>query len=210
MFPIRYLIVIFFILSLTVSFALCQTVKPVNDISTESSTTVISDNNAIPVIIPSVSSIPAETSSITSASPLQTDTTTVSPIGNMTVIPSVTPDLSTEPSSVPDATPGIKKSEKKEVPVTFNGEELFSINTALGPYSPEERAGIILDRLEKVSEDRIFKPEDIKVEQKNTNPCVIYKDIIIITVCDEDGIDSGLTSLETAEKYAEKIRFKVI
>jgi small-conductance mechanosensitive channel len=96
--------------------------------------------------------------------------------------------------------------DKKNVPVIFYGKELFSINVAMGSYSPEERASIILNRLKKVSEDKSFNAEEIKAEIKDGYPCITYKDIYIMTLNREDGKLEGLSDREAADKYAENIR----
>lgn len=120
----------------------------------------------------------------------------------------VTPVLS-ESSSVTEV-PSVKNvsvnSDFNKAPVIFYEEELFFINNPLGNFSPEERARIVTDRLKKISEDPSFNPEEIKVEIRNSQPCIIYKNIIIITVRNEDGISSGLDGIQIAEQYAEKIR----
>jgi len=138
---------------------------------------------------------------VTDKTPVETEIpliTTPSPDSN-----SITP-VATVITPLP--TLKVTVSDKKAASVIFYKEELFSINTALGNYSPEERASIILNRLEKVLEDVSFNPEEIKVEIKDSHPCIIYKGIIIMTLSEEDGRFEGLTDKEAADKYAQKIR----
>ncbi|MEQ8192354.1 MAG: hypothetical protein ABRQ39_30590, partial [Candidatus Eremiobacterota bacterium] len=130
----------------------------------------------------------------------------------VTPVPSESPSVTPVPSESHSVTsvPSVKNlsvnSDINKAPVVFYEEELFFINNPLGNFSPEERARIVTDRLKKISEDPSFNPEEIKVEIRNSQPCIIYKNIIIMTVRNEDGIFSGLDGIQIAEEYAEKIR----
>ncbi len=168
--------------------------------------------------IPSLTPVTDKTS-VPEGSPASSETRnipsvpSITPVTDKTSVPEGSPaavihDANSLPSVTPVPTPDVKITvyKKKNIPVIFYEEELFSVNTAMGPYSPEERVSIILNRLQKISDDRSFNPEEIKVEIKDGHPCIIYKDIVIMTLSQEDGKHEGLSDREVADKYAQKIR----
>ncbi len=160
--------------------------------------TSVPEGNPAPPEASKISSFPSLTPVIDKISVPEASPAAVVPAGNS--LPSATP----ESVSVTDVKSTVYK--KKNVPVILYEKELFSVNTAMGPYSPEERVSIILNRLQKISDDRSFNPEEIKVEIKDGYPCIIYKDIVIMTLSQEDRKYEGLSDREVADKYAQKIR----
>ncbi|MEQ8171695.1 MAG: hypothetical protein ABRQ38_22585, partial [Candidatus Eremiobacterota bacterium] len=190
---------------------------PVTDktsVPEEKTATAIPETGKIPSLTPvtdktsvpeeKTSTVIPETGKIPFLTPV-TDKTSVPEEKTATAIPDSNslPSATSAPVSVPDVKSTVHK--KKNVPVIFYEEELFSVNTAMGPYSPEERVSIILNRLQKVSDDKFFNPEEIKVDIKDSHPCIIYKDIVIMTLSQEDGKHEGLSDREVADKYARKI-----
>lgn len=197
MFSIRYVIV--FILLLSLSPAMAQTGKPVNIKS------AVPEIISSPVAELSPSINPGGTSIVIQTITPEPDSSASTPVvTDMAVKTSVTPlPEQTVHEKLDDAT---VIHEKKFVPVVFYGEEVFSINNSLGPYSPEERARILGDRLKKVSEIHVFLPEEIKVNNKGQNLAIMYKDIYLMTVSKEDGKSLNMTQNEGAENFAQRIR----
>jgi len=197
MFSIRYVIV--FILLLSLSSAMAQTDKPVNIKS------AVPEIISSPVAELSPSINPGGTSIVIQTITPEPDSSAATPVvTDMTVKTSVTPlpeqtvlEKSDDATVIP---------EKKFVPVIFYGEEVFSINNSLGPYSPDERARVLVDRLKKVSEIPVFLPEEIKVNNNGKNPIVMYKDMVLVTISEEDGKSLNMTQKEGAEKCAQRIR----
>ncbi|MEQ8221781.1 MAG: hypothetical protein ABRQ37_05725, partial [Candidatus Eremiobacterota bacterium] len=199
MFSIKYLIA--FILLLSLSSVMAQTDRPVSLKSAAPDVMSTPMADISPSISPSTASTAVTPSSVTLTVTPGTDTP---PPSDITAKPSVTPvpvQTSVEKSA---ETPGI--SEKHFVPVMFYGEEVFSINNSMGPYSPDERARVLVDRLKKISEIPGFLPEEIRVNNNGKNPTVIYKDIILMTISEEDGRSLNMTQKEGAEKCAQRIR----
>jgi len=184
------------------------------------------DNASAPLEASKIPSLPSLTpvtdkTSAPEGSPVSSETSNVpsvpslTPVTDKTFVPEGSPtavihDANSLPSAIPlsVSVPDVKATvyKKKSIPVIFYGEELFYVNTAIGPYSPEERVSIILNRLHKVSEYKSFNPEEIKVAINGGYQCIIYKDIVIMTLSQEDGKNEGLSDREVADKYAQKIR----
>ncbi|MEQ8192218.1 MAG: mechanosensitive ion channel family protein [Candidatus Eremiobacterota bacterium] len=218
MFFIRYLIV--FILLLSLSSVMAQTDSSVNIKSASSKIISTPGTEVSPSISPPETSIEVIKSNATQAVTPAKDalpsadmtvkppvTRTVTPGKDMATPPSV--DMAVKPSPVTEGTSGEETPglvEKNFVPVMFYGEEVFSINNSLGPYSPDERARVLEDRLKKVSELPVFLPEEIKVNNNGKNPTIVYKDIILMTISEEDGRSLNMTQKEGAEKCTQRIR----
>ncbi len=218
MFSIKYLIV--FILLLSLSSVMAQTDSSVNIKSasskiistpgTEISSSISPPVTPIEVIQPNANqTVTPEKDTLPSADMTVKPpvSRTVTPGKDMAIPPSA--DTTVKPSPVPEGTSGEETPglvEKNFVPVVFYGEEVFSINNSLGPYSPDERARVLEDRLKKVSEFPVFLPEEIRVNNNGKNPIVMYKDMVLMTISEEDGRSLNMTQKEGAEKCAQRIR----
>ncbi len=205
---------------LSLSSVMAQTDSSVNIKSASSKIISTPGTEVSPSISPSVTSIEVIQSNATQAVTPAKDTP---PPADMTVktpvVPAVIPgkdmatptsaDMTVKPSPVPEGTSGEEipgLGEKNFVPVMFYEEEIFSINNSLGPYSPDERARVLVDRLKKVSEIPGFLPEEIRVNNNGKNPIVMYKDMFLVTISEEDGRSLNMTQKEGAEKCAQRIR----
>ena len=110
-----------------------------------------------------------------------------------------TPQAGTPPTNAQQA------AETAGAPVIFAGETLFSVYARIGPFSPAERASAISERMRKLSQDPLVRIDSITVADSQTSTDTLAGDIIIMTITDEDVKVAGLTRLQVAEDYTQKI-----
>ena len=101
---------------------------------------------------------------------------------------------------------GQSSSEATGVPVEFAGERLFSVYTPLGPFSPQDRAAAIAERLKRLTKDPLAKIEGIVVVDRGSTTDVVLGQTSVMSVTDGDAQVLGLSRDRLAEEYALKIQ----
>ena len=116
------------------------------------------------------------------------------------VIPTETP-LS-EPTAIPSPLP----TTVPAYPVYFFGEQVFYIMKDIAPHTAEERAKIITERLEKISDKSYCRAIFIKVVKEEKRTLITYKKNTVMTITDEEAESAGLTRDELADNIALKLQ----
>ncbi|MCW3462425.1 mechanosensitive ion channel family protein [Chitinophaga nivalis] len=102
------------------------------------------------------------------------------------------------------------KAVHSGIPVAPFGDTLFFVYNKLGPLHPGERARNIHTKLERLENDPFFAADSILVLPNENNVDVVYQDIILLTVTDDDGLWLDQDKAVVANEYAAVIRKAVI
>ena len=68
------------------------------------------------------------------------------------------------------------KFSESDAYIIFKGDSLFTINASLWPYSPDERAKSISERLEKLADQIVFVQDSFNISEVNNYSIISYKD----------------------------------
>ena len=90
-------------------------------------------------------------------------------------------------------------------PVVFADETLFVVYDKIGPFTPQERARAIAERLAQLAKDPFTRIYPVTAVNQGTTSDLVYGDIVVMTVTDRDAQPTGNSRSETAKAYAEKI-----
>lgn len=94
--------------------------------------------------------------------------------------------------------------------VIVGGEELFSIRTGVGAFSPEDRAQAITKRLLTIAADTSITSADIRVRGQGETLNVVVGDRILVTLTKADAIAADQPQSILVENYRNIIRKAVI
>ena len=72
--------------------------------------------------------------------------------------------------------------------VVIDSDTLFSINNALGSFSPTERAEAINARLKQLEKELSIDKEAFKIAEDVHYSMILYKDMPILSVSNEDAL----------------------
>ena len=98
----------------------------------------------------------------------------------------------------------LPKGASEPAEVVFEGEILFSVLLPEGNFSPEERAGIIEDRLARISEEAALPSLD--VVRENTEWKITAGQVLIHTVREDEAALVGIGAEELARQRAERMK----
>lgn len=105
--------------------------------------------------------------------------------------------------------PGVKASKKVIIipaPVSLNNKTLFYVQSKILSISPESRAEIITKRIEKLTKDPLLDVNAITVSEGETNTDIVARDLIIMTVTEDDAKSAGKERIALAGEYAALIK----
>jgi len=91
-------------------------------------------------------------------------------------------------------------------PIVFSGKTLFNVYDKVGSFSPQERARAIAERLSRLAEDPLTRPDTITVMEGEGASEIVSGEVIIIAVTDGDARPIGRSRQEVAQEYAVTIR----
>ncbi|TFH64692.1 MAG: mechanosensitive ion channel family protein [Candidatus Zixiibacteriota bacterium] len=94
----------------------------------------------------------------------------------------------------------------ERAPVLVDSDTLFYIGERLLSFSPEERAKLISERLERILRDLSKNTDSIRATEAETSTDISLGDLILMTITDRDASTAGLTRQELAKEYVSKIR----
>lgn len=95
--------------------------------------------------------------------------------------------------------------EPEGVPVVFAGETLFRVYDQIGPFTPQERARSIAERLEKLANDPFSRIYPVAATDRGPTSELVYGDMVLMTVTHRDAAPTGMSHDEAARQYAAKI-----
>jgi small-conductance mechanosensitive channel len=89
--------------------------------------------------------------------------------------------------------------------VIFEDDTLFTLSENLGPFSPQERANAITDRLDDLADNIIIVEDSFNIIETDESTLINYKDNVIMSVTDKDAENEGYSRKYLAENYREII-----
>lgn len=107
-----------------------------------------------------------------------------------------------EPSQLQQAPP----AKPAGAPVVLDEDTLFVIYDQLGPFTPQERAQAIADRLARLAKDPFTRIYPVSAADRETTSELIYGEMVVMTVTDRDALPTGKKRFEVAKDYADKIQ----
>jgi small-conductance mechanosensitive channel len=91
-------------------------------------------------------------------------------------------------------------------PVVFADETLFVVYDKIGPFTPQERARAIAERLAQLVKDPFTRIYPVTGVERETTSDLVYGDMVVMTVTDRDAQPTGKTRQVVATDYAAKIQ----
>ena len=91
------------------------------------------------------------------------------------------------------------------VPVIFNRDTICFIFANLGPFTPSQRAETIVTKLEKLAENHLFNPADLKIFNGAESADIMSDDLILLSITDRDAFWQDKSRMAVAEQYREHI-----
>ena len=107
-----------------------------------------------------------------------------------------------EPSQLQQAPP----AKPAGAPVVLDEDTLFVIYDQLGPFTPQERAQAIAERLARLAKDPFTRIYPVSAADRETTSELIYGEMVVMTVTDRDALPTGKKRFEVAKDYADKIQ----
>ena len=89
-------------------------------------------------------------------------------------------------------------------------DTLFVVYNRLGSFSAKDRADAVSARIKNISEQWGFKPDSLKLVDNETTLDLAYREIIIISITENDAIWENSTKLDLANKYKSIISESII
>lgn len=118
------------------------------------------------------------------------------------LVPELT--LAAAQPSTPSTTPS--PSLPLGEPVVFEEETLFVIYDKLGPFTPQERAQAITERLARLAKDPFTRIYPVSAADGETTSELIYGEMVVMTVTERDALPTGKNRFEVAKDYADKVQ----
>ena len=84
-------------------------------------------------------------------------------------------------------------------------DTLFLIYSKIGAATPEERARTITGKIEKLYDDDFLKTDSLEVLKSDFTYDIVYGDMIVMSVSENDGIWYGEGMSETADSFKDSI-----
>lgn len=91
-------------------------------------------------------------------------------------------------------------------PVIFADETLFTIYDKLGPFTPQERAQAVAERLARLAKDPFTRIYPVTAADREATSELVYGEMVVMTVTDRDALPTGKPRYEVAKDYADKIQ----
>lgn len=90
--------------------------------------------------------------------------------------------------------------------VVFGDETMFVLYDKLGPFTAQERALAVSDRLARLAKDPFTRIYPVTAADREQTSELVYGDMIVMTVTDRDAEPTGKPRLELAQDYARIIQ----
>lgn len=95
-------------------------------------------------------------------------------------------------------------------PVVFEGESLFTVYDNLGPYTPQERARAVTERLSRLAGDPFSTARPVLATDQGLISEILHGETVVMAVTDLDAQPTGKPRQELATEYARKIQAAVL
>lgn len=107
--------------------------------------------------------------------------------------------------------PGKDSTITKDIAfVVFEEDTLFTLSSSIGPFTPQERADALSNRLQKLAKELTFIEDSFAVYNIKGHSLINYKKTVLLSISDEDAIDAGHSRDYLAENYKEIIQLSLM
>ncbi len=96
--------------------------------------------------------------------------------------------------------------EAKPAYVIFRGDSLFTINANFGPFTPSERASVIMEHLNSLANEITIVEDSFSVVNKQNYSLVFYKGFSLMSISDADVAPLGIPRQQAVDEYVDTIR----
>lgn len=97
-------------------------------------------------------------------------------------------------------------SQPVGAPVIIAEETLFVLYDKLGPFTPQERAQAVAERISRLAKDPAAKTYIVTAADREVTSELVYGEMVVMTITDRDAQPTGKNRHELARDYAEKIQ----
>lgn len=115
------------------------------------------------------------------------------------------PSLAQAQAPVPVITQA-SPTEPAGAPVMFEDEPLFLIYDKIGPFTPQERARAVRDRLARLAKDPYAERDTVTATDQELTSELVSGETVVMTVTERDAQLTGKSRQELAKDYAQKIQ----
>lgn len=91
-------------------------------------------------------------------------------------------------------------------PVIFGDETLFEVYDQLGPFTPQDRAVAIADRLTRLAKDRYASIESVTATEQESSTALVSGETVVMSITDRDALPTGKSRQDLAKDYAQTIQ----
>lgn len=114
----------------------------------------------------------------------------------------------TADSAVNQTAPSPPTPSEKSVgaPVIFADEALFTLYDNLGPFTAQERAQAVAERLAALAKDPFTRIYPVSAADRESTSELVYGEMVVMTVTDRDAQPTGTIRQELAKDYAQRIK----
>jgi small-conductance mechanosensitive channel len=92
------------------------------------------------------------------------------------------------------------------VPVVLGDDTLFLIYDKLGPFTPQERAQAITERLTRLAKDPFTSMYSVTATDQELTSELVHGEMVVMTITDRDAQPTGKSRQDLARDYAQKIQ----
>ena len=96
----------------------------------------------------------------------------------------------------------VRTNQRLGAPVFLDGDTLFILYANLGPFSPQQRASAISEKLHIIVKAEELKNNSVHVIESAASSNIIVDTIVVMAVTDDDGLIVGKSRSELAREYA--------
>lgn len=101
------------------------------------------------------------------------------------------------PASSISAAPPVRSTGAS---VVFADETLFVVYDKLGPFTPQERAQAISERLSRHAKDPFTRIYPVAAADRETTSELVYGEMVVMTITDRDAQPTGKSRQEVAKE----------
>ena len=97
------------------------------------------------------------------------------------------------------------KQRVRGYPVAPHNDTLFYVYTRLGPFSPQERATLIVDKVHRLEKDVLFQPDSLRLYPSEQTIDLMYGELVVQSISDDDALWRSLPKDSLARQYRTRI-----
>ncbi|MBC6609859.1 mechanosensitive ion channel family protein [Hymenobacter sp. BT507] len=97
------------------------------------------------------------------------------------------------------------KRHARGYPVVPHDDTLFYVYTKLGPFSPQERANLIAEKVQRLESDVFFRPDSLRLYPSEQTIDLMYGAVVIQSISDNDALWLDTSRDSLAVRYRARI-----